>query len=195
MEARDALEAVVRFYASSGLANTDQYVWQPLALLASTLITTGQFEQAREIAHRAWSAIEGFPSSPGMVAPLLALASAEAILGNHTAADHWCQTLRQRHSDFLRSATGDRAPWSLTDSHPMLADIALAKGDSSEAVALAASGWRHFSQAQPITSGPKMMGYITSRCTLSKAEHACGLNDSAAAGVAITLPLRRRYGF
>ena len=194
VEARDALESVIRFYASSGIANTDQYVWQPLALLASTLITTGQFEQARDASHRAWLAIEGLPSGPGMAAPLLALATAEAILGNHTAADHWCQTLRQRHSDFLRSATGERAPWSLTDSHPMLADIALAKGESSEAVALAASGWRHFSQAQPITPGPKMMGYITSRCTLSKAEHACGLIDSAATGVAITLPLRMRYG-
>jgi len=194
LEAQDALEAAVRFYASSGLKNTDYYVWQALALLASTLITTGKFEQARDVAHRAWGAIEGLPSCPGMVAPLLALASTEAILGNHAAADHWCQTLRQRHSDFLRSATGDRAPWSLTDSHPMLADIALAKGESSEAVALAASGWRHFSQAQPITSGPKMMGYITSRCTLSKAEHACGLIDSAAAGVALTLPLRMRYG-
>jgi len=194
VEARDALESVIRFFASSGLANSDQYVWQPLALLASTLITTGQFEQARDAAHRAWVAIEGLPSCPGMVAPLLALATAEAILGNHTAADHWCQTLRQRHSDFLRSATGDQAPWSLTDSHPMLAEIALIKGEYSEAVALAASGWRHFSQAQPITPGPKMMGYITSRCTLSKAENACGLIDSAATGVAITLPLRMRYG-
>jgi hypothetical protein len=194
LEARDALEAILRFYASSGLAITVQYVWQPLALLASTLITTGQFEQARDVAHRAWGAIEGLPSCPGMVAPLLALASTEAILGNHAAADHWCHTLRQRHGDYLRTAKGDRASWSLTDSHPLLAYVALARGEMSEAVALAASGWRHFSQDQPLTPGPKMMGYITSRHMLSKAEHACGMLDSAAAGVALTLPLLVRYG-
>jgi hypothetical protein len=39
-----------------------------------------------------------------------------------------------------------------------------------------------------------MMSYITSRYMLSKAEHACGLLDSAAAGVALTLPLILRYG-
>ena len=194
VEARDALEAVIRFYASSGLANTDHYVWQPLSLLASTLIITGQFQQARDVALRAWRAIEGLPSGPGMAAPLLALATSEAILGNHDASDHWCQTLRQRHSDFLRTATADRAQWTLTDSHPALAEIALAKGDSNEAVALAASGWRHFSQVQPLTPGPQMMGYITARSTLSKAEHLCGLIDSAAAGIALTLPLRLRYG-
>jgi hypothetical protein len=194
VEARDALEAVIRFYTSSGLANTDHYVWQPLALLASTLITTGQFEQAREMALRAWSAIEGLPSGPGMAAPLLALATAEAILGNHDATEHWCQTLRQRHSDFLRISRADRAQWSLTDSHPVLAEIALANGDVNEAVALAASGWRHFSQVQPLTPGPQMMAYITARGMLSKAEHACGLLDSAAAGISLTLPLRLRYG-
>ena len=194
VEARDVLESVIRFYTSSGLANTDHYVWQPLALLASTLITTGQFEQAREMALRAWSAIEGLPSGPGMAAPLLALAMAEAILGNHDATEHWCQTLRQRHSDFLRTSRADRAQWSLTDSHPVLAEIALAKGDVTEAVALAASGWRHFSQVQPLTPGPQMMAYITARGMLSKAEHACGLLDSAAAGITQTLPLRLRYG-
>ena len=194
VEARDALESVIRFYTSSGLANTDHYVWQPLALLASTLITTGQFEQAREMALRAWGAIEGLPSGPGMAAPLLALATAEAILGNYDATEHWCQTLRQRHSDFMRTSRADRAQWSLTDSHPILSEIALAKGDVNEAVALAASGWRHFSQIQPLTPGPQMMAYITARGTLSKAEHACGLLDSAAAGIALTLPLRLRYG-
>ena len=194
VEARDALEAVIRFYTSSGLANTDHYVWQPLALLASTLITTGQFEQAREIALRAWVAIEGLPSGPGMAAPLLAIAMAEAILGNTDAADHWCQTLRQRHSDFLRLSRADRAQWSLTDSHPVLAEIALAKGDVNEAVALAASGWRQFSQSQSLTPGPQMMAYITSRGMLSKAEHACGLLDSAAAGISLSFPLRLRFG-
>lgn len=194
VEARDTLEAVIRFYSSSGLANTDHYVWQPLALLATTLITTGQFEQARDVALRAWGAIEGLPSGPGMAAPLLALAMAEAILGNIDAMEHWCQTLRQRHSDFLRISSADRAQWSLTDSHPILADIALAKGDVNEAVALAASGWRHFSQVEPLTPGPQMMAYITARGMLSKAEHACGLLDSAAAGIALTLPLRQRYG-
>ena len=194
VEARDALESVIRFYASSGLANTDQYVWQLLSLLASTLITTGQFKQARDVALRAWMAIEGLPSGPGMAAPLLALATAEAILGNRDASEHWCQTLRQRHSDFLRTATADRAQWNLADSHPALADIALAKGDSNEAIALAASGWRHFSQVQPLTVGPQMMGYVSARSMLSKAEHACGLIDSAAAGIAMTLPLRLRCG-
>jgi predicted ATPase len=192
--ARDALEAVIRFYTSSGLANTDHYVWQPLALLASTLITTGQIERARDVAMRAWFAIEGLPPGPGMTAPLLALATAEAILGNHDAAEHWRQTLQQLHSDFLRNATADRAQWSLTDSHPLFAEVALAKGDASEAVALAASGWRHFSQVQPLTPGPQMMGYIAARSTLSKTEHTCGLIDSAAAGVAVTLPMRLRYG-
>lgn len=194
VEARDALEATIRFYASSGLANTDHHVWQPLALLASTLITTGQFKYAREIALRAWSAIEGLPSGPGMAAPLLALALADAILGNQDATEHWCQTLRQRHSDFLRTSSADQAQWSLTDSHPVLSEIALAKGDLNEAIALAASGWRHFSQVQPLTPGPQMMAYITARGTLSKAEHACGLLDSAAAGLSVTLPLRLQYG-
>lgn len=65
---------------------------------------------------------------------------------------------------------------------------------SRAGVMLGYSDWRHFTQVQPVTPGPKMLGYITSRCMLSKAEHACGLINSAAAGVAITLPLRMRYG-
>ena len=47
---------------------------------------------------------------------------------------------------------------------------------------------------QPLSPGPQMMAYIAARGTLSKAEHACGLLDSAAAGVSLTLPLRLRYG-
>ena len=194
VEARDALEAVVRFYVSSGMANIDYHVWQPLSLLASTLITTGQYARARETALRAWAAIDGLPSGPGIAAPLLALAVTEAILGNQDASEHWCQTLRQRHGDYLRISRAERAQWSLTDSHPALAEIALANGNVSEAVALAASGWRHFSQMQPLSPGPQMMAYIAARGTLSKAEHACGLLDSAAAGVSLTLPLRLRYG-
>lgn len=194
VEARDALETAIRFYASSGLANPDYYVWQPLALLAAIQITTGQYEQARDTALRAWSAIEGLPSGPGMSAPLLALATAEALLGNHDAAEHWCLALRQRHSDFLRSSANDRTQWSLTDSHPKLSEIAMAKGNDGEAIALAASGWKHFSNVQALTPGSQMMGYIAARGTLSKAEHLCGLLDAAVDGLTLTLPLRKKYG-